>query len=82
MVIFIGLVVLGLVGANAYLLRELTRLRRRTKRLALFSRNEARRVRSMDWATAQAFAHVQALLADAPPAPEPSSGAQKPTLLN
>jgi hypothetical protein len=82
MVIVIGVVVLGLVAANVYLLRELTRLRRRTRRLAVLSRNEARRVRSMDWATAQAFAHVQSLLADAPPAPEPAAGSQKPTLLN
>jgi hypothetical protein len=82
MVAVIAVVVLGLALANLWLLRELRRLRRRTKRLAVLSRNEARRVRSMDWATAQAFARVQEILADAPPAPEPEPRPQKPTLLN
>ncbi len=85
MMVLIAVVVVALVGTNLYLFRELSRLRHRTKRLALLARNEARRVRSIDWATAQAFARVHATIAAARPAsaePAKPPAAHKPSLLN
>jgi hypothetical protein len=71
----------GLIAANAWLLRELVALRRRTFRLALLARDGARRVRSIDSATAAAFEQVQLFLFDqsGPVAERPP---QKPTFLN
>jgi hypothetical protein len=63
MLTLIGVVVAGLVVANVLLFREHVRLRRRTHRLAKLARDGARRVRSMDWATAAAFEHVHSALA-------------------
>ncbi len=84
----IGFAMLGLVGANVYLLREHARLRRRTMRLALLARDEARRVRSMDWATAAAFEHVHGMITDSTRTPEADAASEepeapaKPTFLN
>ncbi len=79
----IGLVVVGLVTTNVILFRELRRLRRGTRRLAVRMRDGARKVRSMDWATAAAFSRVQSLLTEAVAAePQPEPPPRKGTFLN
>ena len=82
MTALIGVVVVGLVAANVFLSRELRRLRRRTRRLAILARDEARKVRSIDGATAAAFSRVQSLLTEAVTPPADPAAPQKPTFLN
>jgi hypothetical protein len=83
-------VVVALATVNVHLLREHARLRRRTLRLAMLARDNARRVRSMDSATEAAFEQVQMMLAEPEPTrePEPEPEAEpapaprRPTFLN
>lgn len=82
MTALIGVVVVGLVATNVVLFRELRRLRRGTRRLAILSRDEARKVRSIDWATAAAFSRVQSLLTEVAATAEPERAPLKPGLLN
>jgi hypothetical protein len=87
MLALIGLAVVALVAAHVHLLREHARLRRRTFRLAILARDNARRVRSMDWATEAAFEQVQTMLAEPErtrePEPEPEPAPpRRPTFLN
>ena len=82
MTALIGVVVVGLVAANVILFRELRRLRRGTTRLAILARDEARRIRSIDWATAAAFSRVRSLLSEVAAAAEPDPAPGKPTFLN
>jgi hypothetical protein len=58
----LALVAVVSLSVNLVLARELRRLARRTKRLAVLARAEARHVRAIDWATAAAFDRVHALL--------------------
>lgn len=64
MLALVGCTLIGLVAVNLWLVWALVRLRRRTRRLAVLARAEARRVRSIDGATSAAFEHVHALLAE------------------
>lgn len=75
-------VVVGLVAANLWLLRDLRRLRHRTRRLAILARNQARRVRTMDGATGAAFAEVQSLLREGRGEPGVEWTWAKPNTLN
>jgi len=81
-------IVVALAAVNVHLLREHARLRRRTLRLAILARDNARRVRSMDWATEAAFEQVQTMLAEPERAQEPEpelepvQAPRRPTFLN
>jgi len=81
-------VVVALATVNVHLLREHARLRRRTLRLAMLARDNARRVRSMDSATEAAFEQVQTMLAEPEGTREPEPEAElapaprRPTFLN